>query len=232
MTSAGKLGFLLVVCIAFIASAAAQDAQRFETFGGYSLTHSNAYFPQGSSLSGWDTSTTIFLNRWFGITSDFSGHYGGANITFPATPDFTPGVYRETAHAHNFLFGPHFTYRRSRYAPFVQTLFGVQHTWTSSTLLAEPICTPPLTCSNLPPVGTTGSGSTTKFAMAAGGGLDIALGHGIWLRPIQAEYLLDRACCEVEVRHGVFHYYGYNINSFRYSTGITFRFGDHLGGKK
>ena len=231
MTSAGKLGFLLVVISVFIASAAAQDAQRFETFGGYSFTHSNAFFTQGSNLSGWDTTTTVFLKRWFGVTSDFSGHYGAANTTYPATPDFTPAVYRDTAHAHNFLFGPHFTYRRSRYAPFIQTLFGVQHTWVSSTLLAEPIC-PPLTCTNFPPVGTTSSGSTTNFAMAAGGGLDIALGHGLWLRPVQAEYLLDRACCHVVVRDGVFHSYGYNVNSFRYSTGITFRFGGHLGGKK
>jgi len=232
MTSAGKLGFLLVVSMACLVSAAAQDAQRFETFGGFSLTHSNAYLPQGSNLSGWDTSTTVFLKRWFGITSDFSGHYGSANTAFPPSQYEIPAVYKQTVHLQNFLFGAHFTYRHwSRYAPFVQSLFGVQHLWGSSTLLSEPVCTPPLGCT-FPPVGSTGSGSRNNFAMAVGGGLDIALGHGVWLRPVQAEYLLDHICCELNVQHGVFHYYDYNINNFRYSTGITFRFGDHLGGKK
>jgi|SRR5579863_302421 len=230
MTGARKLGFLLVVSIAFMGSAVAQDAQRFETFGGYSLTHSNAFFPQASNLNGWDTSTTLFLKHWFGITSDFSGQYGSGNTAYPASPGYVPAIYRDTVHVHNFLFGPHFTYRHSRYAPFVQTLFGVQHLWGSSTLLTEPICSPPAGCT-LPPVGTTGTGSRTNFAMAAGGGLDIDLGHGIWLRPVQAEYLLDRASYEA-VRDGVFHSQGYNINIFRYSTGITFRFGEHMGAKK
>ncbi len=222
-----KRVLLLAVPFALLVAAAAQDAQRFETFGGYSFTHGNAYVPSDTNFSGWDTSTTVFLKRWFGVTSDFAGHYGAANFLL-ASPYTTPATYRDTAHAYTFLFGPHFTYRRSRYAPFVQTLFGVQHTWASNTLLIPITCTPPIGCTS-PPAGSTGSGSDTKFAMAVGGGLDIALGHGISLRPIQAEYLLDRACCGLVVQQGVFHYFDYNNNSFRYSTGITFRFGDHLG---
>ena len=69
---------------------------------------------------------------------------------------------------------------------------------------------------SLRPLGSSGGGSDTKFAMSAGGGLDIALAHGISIRPIQAEYVLDRACCGVLVQQGVFHYYGYNNNGFRY----------------
>jgi hypothetical protein len=230
MNGSGKLGILLVVTAALVAPAMAQDAQRFETFGGYSFTSGNAYVPSGTNFSGWDTSTTVFLNRWFGITSDFAGHYGAGNLQFPdpAPQGVTPGTSRDTAHAYTFLFGPHFTYRHSRYAPFVQTLFGAQHTWASSTILTEPTCTPPATCTSSP-AGSSGGGSDTKFAMSAGGGLDITLGHGISIRPIQADYVLDRACCGVVVQQGVFHYFGYNNNGFRYSAGITFHFGPALG---
>jgi opacity protein-like surface antigen len=231
MTGLRKQGLLLIVSIMLVASAAAQDAQRFETFAGYSFNNGNFYLPGGANLSGWDSSTTVFLKRWIGITSDFAGHYGTGNFTLPSPypPSlFTPETDRETAHVHTFLFGPHFTYRRSRYAPFVQTLFGVQHIWTSTTLLIPETCTPPVGCQPLPS-GTTSSGSTNKFTMAAGGGLDIALGHGISLRPVQAEYLLDRVLCRLEVQQGVLHYRDCNDNVFRYSTGITFRFGEHLG---
>ncbi|HUI84526.1 MAG TPA: hypothetical protein VL240_09895 [Candidatus Binatia bacterium] len=212
---------------------AAQDTQRFETFGGYSFTHGSAFLPSGSNSSGWDTSTTVFLKRWFGITSDFAGHYVAANflVPYPPPPYVTPGVDRETAHSYSFLFGPHFTYRHSRYAPFVQSLFGVQHNWVSDMELTLPTCTPPATCGSAG-AGSTVSGSETKFAMAVGGGLDIALGHGIFVRPVQAEYLLNRLCCEVVVQHGIFHAFDYNSNAFRYSTGITFRFGQHLGRKQ
>src|SRR5579863_4701465 len=149
---------VLLLSIPFVLSiaAAAQDAQRFETFAGYSFSNGSFYVPGGTNFSGWDTSTTVFFRRWFGITSDFSGHYGAGNFTLPNPyPQYvTPETDRNTAHAHTFLFGPHFTYRRSRYAPFVQTLFGVQHTWASTTVLVTETCTPPIGCSGSP-AGTT-----------------------------------------------------------------------------
>ena len=61
------LSLLSLVVIAAIA-ASAQDAQRFETFGGYSLTHDASF--NAASTNGWDTSTTIFLKRWLGFTTD------------------------------------------------------------------------------------------------------------------------------------------------------------------
>ena len=61
------ISLLSLVVIAAIA-ASAQDAQRFETFGGYSLTHDASF--NAASTNGWDTSTTIFLKRWLGFTTD------------------------------------------------------------------------------------------------------------------------------------------------------------------
>ena len=231
MTRCARSAVVSLFALTLIPYAAAQDARRFETFGGYSFTNTNVYLPSGTSSSGWDTSTTVFLKRWFGITSDFAGHYGAANFQepYPAPPDVTPAVYREIAHSYSFLFGPHFTYRHSRFAPFAQTLFGVQHNWGSTTLLAPPTCTLPATCGTTPPAGSTVSGSAHNFAMAVGGGVDIALARGISIRPVQAEYLLNRICCTLTVQHGIFNFFDYNVNAFRFSTGITFRFGDHLG---
>jgi hypothetical protein len=63
--------------------------------------------------------------------------------------------------------------------------------------------------------------------MALGGGLDIELGHGISLRPGQAEYLLRRAVYWLP-NNGSLVSSVYYANTFRYSTGIVFRFGRHL----
>jgi opacity protein-like surface antigen len=220
---------LLSLPLALLVSAAAQDTQRVEVFGGYSLQHDNQLLPGAANFSGWDASTTVFLNRWLGATVDFSGHYGSDTYTYPPSEYSTGATYRNSASTYNFLLGPHFTYHRSRYAPFAQALFGVHDTYESETVLVQETCLPPTTCTGLPPAGTKYSNATTKFAMAIGGGLDIDLGHGISLRPVQAEYLLQRECCDVEARQGVFHSYGFNDNAFRYSAGIVFHFGSHLG---
>jgi hypothetical protein len=57
--------------------------------------------------------------------------------------------------------------------------------------------------------------------MALGGGLDIALSHGISIRPVEVDYLLLREPALVN-QSGT-------KNTFRYSGGVTFRFGSHLG---
>ncbi|MGA2904247.1 MAG: hypothetical protein ABSD98_10475 [Candidatus Korobacteraceae bacterium] len=211
---------LLFVVVALAMAAAAQDTQRVETFGGYSLSHDSSFLLGSSNFSGWDTSTTVFLNRWLGFTSDFSGHYGAGTFPFFVTPEGPQGKYKLNVNSYTYLFGPHITYRHSRYAPFVQTLFGIQNPHQNFRVLET--C-PGGECPG-EPVGKTNSTSYAKFAMSVGGGLDIAVGHGISLRPVQAEYLLLR-----ELNYGRITPIGFNNNTFRYSTGVTFHFGHHLG---
>jgi hypothetical protein len=67
--------------------------------------------------------------------------------------------------------------------------------------------------------------------MALGGGLDVNLGHGISLRPVQAEYLMLREP-QIGFENGEAIYTGVNHNTFRYSAGVTFRFGQRLGTSK
>jgi hypothetical protein len=75
--------FLSLVPFILLGAAAAQDTQRVEVFGGYSLLHDSILVPGAANFSGWDTSATIFLNRWLGVTADFSGHYGSSTMIVP-----------------------------------------------------------------------------------------------------------------------------------------------------
>jgi hypothetical protein len=219
-------GWLLLVVLSFAITSAAQDTQRFEAFGGYSFSHNSTLLDPTNNFSGWDTSSTVFLNRWFGLTADLSGNYGSQNDPVAVLQGQPYGKVKVSASSYTYLFGPHFTYRRSRYAPFAESLFGIHNPRHTYTLLE---CGPPLSCTL--PVGNSSSGSYHSFAMAMGGGLDIALSHGISLRPVEVDYLLLREPTPT-VENGVFVYHGSNNNTFRYSTGITFRFGSLLGSSR
>jgi hypothetical protein len=221
-------GWLLLVVLSFGITSPAQDIQRFEAFGGYSFTHDSGlgWLDLNSNFSGWDSSSTVFLNRWFGVTADFSGHYGSKTEPVLYLGEQPTGKVKNTASSYTYLFGPHFTYRRSRYAPFAESLFGLHNPRERYTILESPDCPPPSNCTGLP-VGSGGGGSYHKFAMAIGGGLDIALSHGISFRPFEVDYLLLRKPSEA-IENGNFVFCTANNNAFRYSTGITFSFGPHL----
>ena len=176
----------------------AQGEPRVEVFGGYSLLHDGNESP--TSLNGWDASSTAYLNRWFGITADFSGQYSASSGSFLIAPG-VPAQIRETQQMHNFMFGPHLAYRKSRYVPFGQALFGVNHSGGD----IRETCPSGITCFGVVP-------SANTFSMALGGGVDIPVGHGFSVRPMQAEYILRRVA-------------SFNNKQFRYSAGVVFRLG-------
>jgi opacity protein-like surface antigen len=216
---------LLSVVVLSAVAVSAQDAQRFETFGGYSLTHDASFL--AATTNGWDTSTTIFLKRWLGFTTDVSGHYGSGNFPFFIVNEYPLGKYKLNTSSYTYMAGPHFTYRRSRYAPFVESLFGVYNARYNLTVLEG--C-PPESCIG-PAPGSTRSDSYTKFALAAGGGLDVAVGHGISVRPFQMEYLLLREP-RATASNGDIVPITTNYNTYRFSTGISFQFGPHVGSSR
>lgn len=208
---------LLFVVMSLLIPSAAQDTQRFEAFGGYSFAYHTSFpIPNSYALNGWNSSSTVFVNRWLGLTADFSGSYGSQKVPIFC---YQGGCVNETASlsSYTYLFGPHLVYRHSRYAPFVETLVGVHNPHLSSTVLD---------CNCTLDYPTTSS--YHKFAMAVGGGLDIALSHGISIRPVEVDYLLLREPA-LKFENDNLVYYGTNNNTFRYSGGITFRFGSHLG---
>jgi opacity protein-like surface antigen len=97
-----------------------------------------------------------------------------------------------TTHQISYLFGPRINVRRGKVTPFVQVLAG--RTWLED--------------------GIT-FGSTTVFAMTAGGGIDIGVSRHISIRPAQAEYFLTALSDGNTNRQ----------NNFRFSAGVVLRFG-------
>jgi hypothetical protein len=96
-----------------------------------------------------------------------------------------------------YLFGPRFTYRRSRrLAPFAQALFGTAHAGANV-------------------FGT--SNSRTKFATAFGGGIDWNVRDRFSIRPVQFDYVLTHF---PEIANGN----NQTQNNLRVSTGIVFHF--------
>jgi len=90
--SSRKSIFLLFACLALMGTSTAQETQRVEIFGGYSLLHdSYTLFPPISVFHGWDGASTVFFNRWFGVTGDVSGHYGAETQIIAALPGTTAG---------------------------------------------------------------------------------------------------------------------------------------------
>jgi len=80
----------------------AQD--KAELFGGYQFARVS-----GVNANGWEAALTGNLNRWFGVTGDFSGAYccGGNGYTF--------------------MGGPTISARAGALKPFVHALFGGVH---------------------------------------------------------------------------------------------------------
>ena len=199
------------VCLVLGVAARAQDFPKAEVFGGYSYGN---FGPSVSgagrtNVNGWNTSLGVNLNRWFGLVSDFSGHYGSFNAPINFLPNLcvpagcASGTISESDKYHNFLFGPQFSLRAKKATPFVHALFGGSRLNRSGT---ENIIFPPLTT----PSASSFSTSTTNFAFAGGGGVDYKLTEKLAWR-VQADYL------EIGIPNRT-------LNNVRVSTGIVFHF--------
>ncbi len=122
--AAGALTTLILV------SSALAQAPRAEIFAGYSLERiapcgTTTTAQQGSSCglelgelqtsttnyNGWNASATGYVNRFFGVTADFSGHYGSTRGSLSTS-------------RYSFLFGPTFALHTPRLTPFTHALFG------------------------------------------------------------------------------------------------------------
>jgi hypothetical protein len=228
MSPCTKAVALFFCSLTLILCSAAQDTQRFEVFGGYSLLHDGSVVSQRSVFNGWELEPTVFFTRWFGITGDVTGTYGTSMIAVPGLGQGTLGNISLGTANYNFLAGPHFVYRKSRYAPFAQALFGGYHYAVTQENVLQEQCVPSTPPTQICTAGPTGLGGVERgFAMTLGGGLDIDVGHGISIRPVQAEYLLRRYTSPSDA--GPFANEVYWYNGFRYSAGVTFRFGQTVG---
>ncbi|MBL8169127.1 MAG: porin family protein [Acidobacteria bacterium] len=148
--------------------AQAQDKPRAEIFGGYSYLRADDDV-DGLDLHGWNASGAINFNKWLGVVSDFSGHYGDVTIS--------PTLGKADLSTYLFLAGPRFTYRgNERVTPFGHILFGAARSHVDF----------------FDVVGNRVRVRDTAFAMAVGGGLDVKVVDALAIRLFQADYVLTR----------------------------------------
>jgi hypothetical protein len=132
------------------------------------------------------------FNKAFGLVADLGANYvGNVNGVQIGNTSF------------EYLFGPRFTWRHSRFSPYVQALFGGERFSNGF----NPSSSTPL-------LGTT----QNNFAAAFGGGLDVTVTNHIAVKPIQVDYLMTQFSPGMGSPNNV-------ANNLRYSTGVVLRFG-------
>ena len=124
-----------------LSSAVAFGQTKADIFGGYSfertapcgssgggcLFESNQG-PVTSNFNGWEAAVTGFVTRSFGVTADFTGHYGTAKLAF--------GSGSVKSSSYRYLFGPTYAAHLRQITPFVHGLVGGV-SWRSSSSLIE-----------------------------------------------------------------------------------------------
>jgi opacity protein-like surface antigen len=181
-----KLLFASLLILGFVSLAVAQstDPSRFELFGGYSVmridyepdpidphTQTPIIIPFNpkQTLHGFNASATVNLAGGFGITGDFSGHFTTRRLA-----DALGGFITTDIRVFNVLGGPQYRFRRnSRVSPFVRGLAGVANTRSST---------------EVPSINASEDFSSTNFALALGGGVDVRVSNRVAARVFQVDY--------------------------------------------
>ena len=197
--------FSLVVSLTVLVAAQDKD-KRFEVFAGYSYMRiddhkSNNPIDHVGSLNGFEVAVTGFVTKRFGITGDFSTGFAGG------TEAVTGGSLRFSSSNFSFYAGPHYRFTNSsRVTPFVHALAGASNNRFNYDF------TP--TTGGLAHV----SQSSTDFAMALGGGLDVRVHKRIKIRLFQIDYNPVFAPNRPEFGPNT----GVRFDNVRFSTGIVF----------
>jgi opacity protein-like surface antigen len=188
-------------CVALIAfgvlclsNAVAEDWPRYEASANYTFAHfSTDVGAPPLNANGGNLQFAFNFNKWVSGVAEV----GAVRLSsFVDNTDF-PGSSPQRDTILTYMVGPRLTFRQSRIAPYIQTLFGGASV-LGSTLI-----------SNRAQAG---------FAMTAGGGLDVKVNRHVSLRALQVEYfstLLDNLRVEGDK---------WQIN-LRASAGIVFTFG-------
>ena len=116
------IGVALFLCLASLMAAAQESGtSKADIFGGYQYTK----FDGGLSANGFNGAVTGNLNRWLGVTADFSGAYGSQS-----------GVDTKT---YTYTFGPQISMHSGKVTPFAHALFGGVHESASASILGTTV---------------------------------------------------------------------------------------------
>jgi hypothetical protein len=124
------------------------ELAKIELFAGYAYLRTDGAHGR-ANLNGWTLSVEGNLNRKIALVADFDG------------------VYRRNQSSHSALFGPKFTARPGKFAPFVHTLAGVVRE-------------------------SAGLHAHYGFGLGLGGGLDYDINRRLSIRLAQLDYEYGR----------------------------------------
>jgi opacity protein-like surface antigen len=154
---------IAIALFLFTALASAQIPTSGNVFFGYSFENASASALDNvtrPNLQGWEGSLEGKLAPFFGLVTDFSGHYG--TQTFPEPGGPTVSV---TGHEWEVLFGPRLSVPVGKFTPFGEFFVGLAHINSGGTFQ-----------------------SNTSFATAVGGGIDYRIFRPVALR-VEGDYL-------------------------------------------
>lgn len=167
------------VCCALVALSAvtsAQDIPKVEIFGGYSYLRATGA-EEPANLHGWNAALNVNLKNWskasLGVVADVSGNYGTSTVVIFSLDAGSVGDLKTKNH--NFLFGPQIQLHGSRVAPFARVMTGAARRQFSGLLSGSPVDL-----------------KDNAFAFGTGGGVDVKVNKRVWLRLVQADYLMTR----------------------------------------
>ena len=178
----GKCATILLVAV-FLTTFAWGQIPSGNVFIGYSYTQTNLTPGQSTSMNGWNGSVEGQVLPLLGVVADLSGHYGSQDTTISGLAG------KANLSEYNFLFGPRLSFKVHRFRPFVHALFGAGHIGASV---------------------SGASASSSSFADALGGGIDVRLVPLISWR-IQLDALQTR-------------FFSTSQTNARFSTGVAIHF--------
>lgn len=129
----------------------------------------NFTFNPKQTLQGFEASASVNLTGGFGVTGDFSDHFKSRRVA-----DVLGGFILNDVRVYNVLGGPQYRFRgNSRVSPFVRGLAGVAITRSSV---------------EVPSINAKDHFSSTDFALALGGGVDVRVNNRVAARVFQVDY--------------------------------------------
>ncbi len=174
-----------------------QDGEEYSKasfFAGYSFNRPDVACGDSPNLNGFDAQATGYINKYFGIKGDVSGHYGSETFQTFCVQAPCPNVKARTQF-YNFLAGPEVRARnRSRVTPFAHGLAGAAYLRRNVSFGSLPDST----------------NDSVRFALALGGGLDVRVNDHLDVRVIQVDY--NPVFFDGSVAHGA-----------RVSVGLVFK---------
>jgi hypothetical protein len=208
----------------------AQEVPRAEVYLGYTYARFNPVKNVNAINSNGGMGAFQYnLNKNLGIVGELGGSSNGNISSFGANFPGDQTVF-------SYLFGPRFTVNKTgAFSPFVHYLVGGMHQSRSFTIANSLVPVNLIVPSGVTVEAISDQPGFTKIrstqnavAMAIGGGVDLKLGHHLALRAAQVDWLPTHfSPFNVTVPSGIFPNFNTSNwqQNFRYSGGITFRFG-------